>query len=259
MTRKMYDGIKAADLPDDAELVAGYVDGMWADFYQLVARFPTLRHVSIAVTTAGVADVLDVETGNATPPQSVDWVLDMRAQGKDPTVYMSAAVWANVGSAFKARGVPEPHYWVASYDGKAVIPAGAIAKQYANHPGYDVSIVADYWPGVDPAPIPTEVQSVYLASVTPDPTGGKGAGIFTVDGSAITHVDEPSLGPLKTRFGDPIVVSPQYFKNLMAGVTITTDETGATVVTPNGYVPAPAVDEGQADAPEAAPAPDPAP
>ncbi|HEV2346099.1 MAG TPA: hypothetical protein VGS97_18510, partial [Actinocrinis sp.] len=59
-------------------------------------------------------------------------------------------------AAFAARGVPEPHWWVAGYDGIAEIPAGAIGKQYADNTAlgqpWDLSVVADYWPGVDQAP-----------------------------------------------------------------------------------------------------------
>src|SRR5207249_6099906 len=53
----------------------------------------------------------------------------------------------SVRLAFAAQRVAEPYYWIASYDGDPTIPAGAIAKQYADpnliagHPHYDVSNV----------------------------------------------------------------------------------------------------------------------
>ncbi|MEU3352856.1 hypothetical protein [Streptomyces sp. NPDC037389] len=46
-------------------------------------------------------------------------------------------------------GVFEPDYWVARFDGVPSIPAGAIAEQYENTPGFGKSVVADNWPGVD--------------------------------------------------------------------------------------------------------------
>src|SRR5579875_1270578 len=187
VTRTMYDGVTASRLPTNGQLVAGYVDGRYKWTAADWARFPHAIHVPIAVfstTDAGV--VLDVEPGNATPAESVDWVLARRRAGVDPTVYMNTSTWSQVKSAFEARGVAQPHYWVADYDDSTAIPASAVAHQYRTTAGYDVSSVADYWPGVDPkpgAPAPTQEDedTVYLISVTPDPTGGGSAGIFTVD------------------------------------------------------------------------------
>ncbi len=149
----MYDGVDAGRLPVTAQLVGGYVDGnyRWSDADW--ARFPHSVKVRIAVfSSTNDGHVLDVEPGNATPAQSVDWVLLRRRAGADPTVYMNSSTWATVRSAFRSRGVAEPHFWVAQYDNSAVIPSGAIGKQYYNNDslGYDLSVVADYWPGVDP-------------------------------------------------------------------------------------------------------------
>lgn len=156
MTRTMYDGVDASRLPADAQLVAGYVDGLYVWQAADWARFPTSVKVRIAVfSSTNDGQVLDVEPGNATPAQSVDWVLMRRGAGVDPTVYMNTSTWPTVRAAFNARGVTEPHYWVAEYDGVAALPTGAIAKQYYNdnQAGYDLSVVADYWPGIDPKPV----------------------------------------------------------------------------------------------------------
>ncbi|MBS2962909.1 hypothetical protein KGA66_07635 [Actinocrinis puniceicyclus] len=156
MTRTMYDGVDASLLPTSAELVGGYVDGLYRWSAANWTRFPDAVKVRIAVfPTTNDGHVLDVEPGNATPAESVDWVLMRRHAGVDPTVYMSYSTWPQLRSAFQARGVAEPHYWVALYDGVATIPAGAVAKQYYNNNqlGYDLSVVADHWPGVDPSPI----------------------------------------------------------------------------------------------------------
>lgn len=155
MTRTMYDGVDATRLPTSAQLVAGYVDGLyrWSDANW--ARFPNSVKVRVAVfSQTNDGHALDVEPGNATPAQSVDWVLMRRRAGVDPTVYMNTSTWPTVRSSFQSRGVAEPHYWVAQYDGVASIPGGAVAKQYYNNNdlGYDLSVVANYWPGVDPAP-----------------------------------------------------------------------------------------------------------
>ncbi|HEU5355959.1 MAG TPA: hypothetical protein VFU65_15910 [Actinocrinis sp.] len=153
MTRTMYDGVDASRLPTNAQLVGGYVDGLYAWSAADWARFPNSVKVRIAVfSSTNDGEVLDVEPGNATPAESVDWVLLRRRAGVDPTVYMNTSTWPTVRSAFSARGVAEPHYWIAQYDGVASLPAGAVAKQYYNNnqAGYDLSVVADYWPGVDP-------------------------------------------------------------------------------------------------------------
>lgn len=170
--RVMFDGIVPGSVPAGAQLYAGYVNGQWPSFAGLAARYPKAVPVSISVTaSANVGQVLDVENGDATPQQAVNWVLVRRHAGADPTVYCNTSTWPQVRSAFQTHDVPEPHYWVAEYDGVATIPAGAIAKQYADKGGYDESVVADYWPGVDPAPSPqgaddmTPAQAAQLAQI----------------------------------------------------------------------------------------------
>lgn len=155
MTRLMYDSVTPGSIPQSAAMVAGYVDGRYAWSAEGWARFPHAVHVPIAVfasTNAGV--VLDVETGDATPAQAPGWVQRRRAAGVDPSVYCNTSVWPSVRAAFTSAGVAQPHYWVAAYPGGgAVIPSGAIAHQYADPltsgGNFDLSVVADYWPGVD--------------------------------------------------------------------------------------------------------------
>jgi hypothetical protein len=157
--RIMHDSITAADIPRDARMVAGYINGTWVWSAADWARFPNATKVRIA-TRANVNDghVLDVEPGDATPAQAPAWVKMRRAAGVDPTVYCNLSALPAVQAAFTAAGVAQPHYWVARYDNVATVPAGVVAKQYINDPAsgghYDLSAVADYWPGVDPAPAP---------------------------------------------------------------------------------------------------------
>lgn len=155
MTRLMYDSTSAADIPADAAMVAGYLPpSRYAWSAAAWARFPHAVKVRIAIF-ASVNDghVLDVEQGDATPAQAPSWVAMRRLAGTDPTVYCSQSLWATVRAEFARQGVPQPHYWIARYDNVSAIPAGAVAKQYANEPltggHYDLSIVADHWPGVD--------------------------------------------------------------------------------------------------------------
>lgn len=160
MTRIMYDSVDVAGLPTGGDLYAGYVDGIYKNDTAIKARFPNVPFVGIAVTAStndGI--VLDVERYDATPDQAPAWVKMRRLAGVEPSVYCSEDAWATVKGAFAAAGITEPPYWVAAYPGAGPgIPLGAVAHQYADMGGYDVSTVADYWPGVDasspPAPAP---------------------------------------------------------------------------------------------------------
>lgn len=156
MTRRMFDAVSPGALPRSAVLVAGYDDGLYNNVAKIRAQFPHALLVDITVSSRhNWGHVLDVETGDATAAEAPGWVLMRRAAGVDPSVYCNSSTWPSVRAAFRAAGVAEPHYWIARYDGDPTIPAGAVAKQYLNTPGWDESSVADYWPGVDPAPTST--------------------------------------------------------------------------------------------------------
>lgn len=154
MTRIMYDSTNPMDIPLGAGVVAYYVDGAFQWSSAGLARFPNAVKVGIAVfasTNDGV--VLDVENGDATPMQATRWVPMRRSAGIVPSVYCNVSTLPVVRQAFQDAKVAEPYYWIANWDNVAVISSGAIAKQYADSnligQHYDLSIVADYWPGVD--------------------------------------------------------------------------------------------------------------
>ncbi len=184
MTRTMYDGVNPATVPAGAAVYAGYNQGSWQSLPALVAKFPAALHVSICVNASGSARVLDVETGDATPEQAPGWVTRQRAGGAAyPVVYCNTSTWPAVRAAFAAQRVAPPLYWVAEYVADPtrppVIPAGAIGIQYYDHGGYDASLVADYWPGLDPAPVPIaqlEENDVANYTQTCNPATGR-AGI----------------------------------------------------------------------------------
>lgn len=176
MPRTMYDSITAADIPLTAAVVLGYVNGTYEWSAEDWARFPHAVKVRCA-TRANIDDghVLDVEPGDATPAQAPGWVVMRRRAGlATPTVYCSSSAWPAVRAAFRAAGVAEPLYLIAHYDGDPTIPAGAIGKQYVDPPRsgghWDLSVVADYWPGIDPAPVThtPEVPDMQLTDKIPD-------------------------------------------------------------------------------------------
>jgi hypothetical protein len=204
VTRLMIDGINTdaatmAQHMNGVSLVAGYDDGLYKWSAADWAMFPHAIHVHIVVHTAtNSGHVLDVESGNdVTPSHWISWVQMRRAAGADPTIYTGQnTYWSAVRSAFQSAGVAEPHYWVANYSNGTAIPSGAVAFQYADVGPYDESTVADYWPGVDPAPpppIPSEADMPFIAQFNPDPQNpNAGSGIFLIDGGKLLAFATPA-------------------------------------------------------------------
>lgn len=153
MTRTMYDAVTPKNIPRDAQMVAGYLNGPYAWKTSDWAMFPNAVHVGISVRADFHAgQVLDVEPGDATPAQAVDWVLARRSAGMDPTIYCNMSTYPYVESEFVRRGVMGPYYWIARPGGSLVTTAvgrRCFAVQYSFDGIYDRSVVADFWPGVD--------------------------------------------------------------------------------------------------------------
>jgi hypothetical protein len=160
----MFDSANPHGIPLNAQMIGGYCDGDWVWSLHDWAMFPNAVKVRIAIRpTTNDGHVLDIEPGNWPASASVDWTILRRNSGlATPTIYCgtweAGYNWGDVLAAHDARGVARPQIWLAYWDGVQVIPEGCIAKQYANAAmlGFDadVSVVADYWPGVDAAPAP---------------------------------------------------------------------------------------------------------
>lgn len=156
MTRVAADACNGADLPG-WELEFTYVDGQCK-----AGAKPGTR--TISSTASAAADVGDCEPRNPSWPTWISWVSWMRVLGRTPTIYCcddgvgDDATWAGWRhedgvKAFAAAGVAEPVWWVFN-DNLSEPPAYAAAVQVAQNvaPGYDISIVSSYWPGIDPVP-----------------------------------------------------------------------------------------------------------
>lgn len=152
----MFDSVTVADLPTGGDLYLGYISGRYKNYAQVKARFPLVPTVSIATQAAFDAQVLDVENHDATPAQAPAWCTRQRDRGQIPTVYCIVSALPVIKAEFKKQRVSEPNWFIAHYDNMPVLPPGMVAKQYGGNlvGHYDVSVVADYWPGVDPLPIP---------------------------------------------------------------------------------------------------------
>jgi hypothetical protein len=163
-------------------------------------------------------DELDVERGDASPTDAPNWVARRRAAGHGgPLVYCSLSSWATVQEAFRRARISEPEYRIASYDGKAVVPAGAIGKQYdmvttGGH-NYDVSIVVDYLPGIDPFPLP------------PLPIEEDTIMELVVDANGTAHIVGVGIG---ARAGHPLYIT------VTSGDVSVTDITDAVAAKTNG-------------------------
>jgi hypothetical protein len=165
--RPLKDSVNWQAIPVGTPIVAGYVPpSRFAWPAQAWARFAGSVEVritpSVSVWGPGV-QVLDVEPGDATAAQVPGWVANSRNAGQEPTVYTSSANWANVINACLRAGVGVPEFWIADWNDAPVLPSitvggvtyAAVAHQYADPAtsggDYDLSTVADYWPGVDGA------------------------------------------------------------------------------------------------------------
>jgi hypothetical protein len=140
--------------------VAGYLNGTYAWSDSDWALFPNADHVTITVTaSADIGDVLDVETGDASPDQTEAWIAMRKASGLwKPTIYcnLSTVPAVRKGTGKYILG-QDYDLWVAVYDGSTASPyAGCVAKQYESTPDYNLNEVYDVnWPyRTEPSPVP---------------------------------------------------------------------------------------------------------
>jgi hypothetical protein len=189
MSRIMYDSIHPLSIPLDAEVVAGYVDGDWpwmapGNMAWCRARWPNAVFVRIAVfESTNDGDMGDRENGDMDEAGLVRWSTRRRAAGHTAYGYCSESNWGPCKLAFAAAATMEPHWIVAAYPGGgAIIPAGALGHQYADPltgsgGDYDLSIVADYLPGIDPPPKDLPVKNLVFAQQPGQPAVWVGDGI----------------------------------------------------------------------------------
>jgi hypothetical protein len=116
----MYDDVSVNLIPVSAVAVAGYVDGHWPTYAQLVKKFPHAKYkISIAVFAGDSAQALDVEPGDATIAQAVGWLKKESAHGKHDVYTPLSWAEALVNELTKAGFVYGTNYrlWTAHYTG----------------------------------------------------------------------------------------------------------------------------------------------
>ncbi len=129
----MYDAVDVREIPPNAQAVAGYIDGRWANFEELTLRYPHAHRLSIAVDPLDDADCLDVESGDATVGQAVPWLLrQLNQDAHRPCVYGSRSTMSQIVPRLRAAGIrrSEIRLWVADPTGHPHIPAGFDACQW---------------------------------------------------------------------------------------------------------------------------------
>jgi hypothetical protein len=193
MTRIMRDSTTAADIPlAGTQLAAGYVNGRFVWSPADWARFPGIPHVRIDVTGADPAgaDVLDTETGDASPATANTWLRAKIARGDHmPVIYCNRSTQPLVeqatGNLIHGR---DYWFWIATLDGTQRLPdmTGVVAVQYAGQAQtgahYDQSIVYDdaWMPSAPPPPPSSGTQSGWAFC-------GKCKGLFYRPEQSLSH------------------------------------------------------------------------
>jgi hypothetical protein len=114
----MFDDVTLRLLPGGADAYAGYVNGIFANFNALAAKFPGARLLDISVFAGGDATCLDVENGDATIAQVFPWFKRQVARGVyRPVVYTQASNLAQLHATMTANGFARGDYrvWSAHY------------------------------------------------------------------------------------------------------------------------------------------------
>jgi hypothetical protein len=215
--RAMFDSVTPARLPANATMVACYRDGRYANEAEVRSRFPHATIVTITVRGQHDAHVIDCENGDATPAQAATWAKRQIVNGHKPTIYCSLSVWPDVKAEVANAGITVS-YWVAHYDGKAEMIAGAVAKQYQERTdqNLDYSICADYWPGVDAEPV------AHAAYVPPKNDSPSQHG-YPLPAGAVFHgppnpVHHPALDTVYRYFNMPVPADHVFTAELAAKI-----------------------------------------
>jgi hypothetical protein len=148
----MWDSIDPNALDPNAEMVAGYIDGLYVwPSWAWNTLFPRAIKVHIAVRAAtDDGEVLDVEKGDAIPAQCPGWIQRRQAAGvRVPGIYCGLSAYADVERF--CTGLQHV-VWVADWTGVPHIPdlPNVIGCQYAAKGTYDLSLMKAGWPAPNP-------------------------------------------------------------------------------------------------------------
>jgi hypothetical protein len=177
----------------------GYDDGNWPDAAAIAAAYPGMTVIRITTNpNDDQGDMLDLETGNGVPAQGPPWIAKRRQQGHGgPLLYFPDSWRQDVLNAFSSQGVPLPGLFPAAYPGPGPVlinPVTDVGHQYIDVGDYDLSVVVDYLPGIDPSPSP----------IPPSPEVDKMPGVSPfVNANGQRHRTSVFLGALGHYYRDP--------------------------------------------------------
>lgn len=227
MTNVLYDSINADSIPPNATLMAGYINGKpsWQSYYPMVARFPSATVLSITVSAHNsdgsyvVADILDIENGDASPLDAPGWTFAMQqALGRNPTCYCSRlGTWPATQRAIMQAKILPPSYWIADYTSTAHLVPGSVATQWTDAGPYDISLTNGYWPlsnNIPPVTNPPIQVGDYVlntVAVTTD-TNGNGWLPTTLPWSSFVAATIQGSDPNSVANGGDGVYWPGYAK-----------------------------------------------
>lgn len=154
----MYDSVTTLDIPPTATLILAYIDGKYANYAAVKARFPDATVIPVTTTLSGdlAAQVFDCERGDGNAVSAALWASRKISAKSRPTVYASRIGspgygWPDVQTQvanLKLTG--QVDYGVADYTGTPHLVPGSAFTQYANPPSsggdYDISITNGVWP-----------------------------------------------------------------------------------------------------------------
>jgi hypothetical protein len=155
----------------ECEIVMGYDDGNWPDADQLAQMFGTRTVIRITTNpNDNEGDMLDIEKGDAGPDDAPGWTTRRRVAGHiGPLSYFPDSWRAQVTTAFVDQKVPQGGLFAAAYPGRGaeLQEPGDVGHQYDSNNDYDISVVVDYLPGIDPAPTPVQEGEVSVSAAFP--------------------------------------------------------------------------------------------
>jgi hypothetical protein len=185
MTRLMRDSTTLTDVPiAGTQLILVYANGHYFSTPAEVAhRFPGIPVVWCDVNGSDPgADVLDVETGDATVAQAVTWIKARLATKPAyvPVIYCNRSTLTPLFNATHAAGLQIVKHFrlgISTLDGTRTVPdmTGVTFVQYIGQPGsgghWDNSLVYDNaWKAATPKPKPTvtwQAEALALAKTIP--------------------------------------------------------------------------------------------
>lgn len=180
----IYDSVNPLGIPAGVAVVAGYVDGNYANIEAMRKAHPQAYILEITVTGQKGVRVVDCERGDLTPAAAAQWAVDELKAHHRPTVYCSASNWPLVMEELSKQRIHAAavDWWIASWTtvGRAADPApevfkGSQARQYAsdvphNGSAYDLSVTVGRWPlPEEPKAAKPVIKSLTTMPGTPPP------------------------------------------------------------------------------------------